>query len=486
MRVLKYLSILLPLAAGTAAGTHAGGGCFAVCAAEAAGTQGRYTSVSSVPEDVKPIFCDALKDPAMYEQHKFESYKMLIGGHNGWIFRSETDFRTDFSLSPEAVDNLKEMNDIFRRRGMELVILLTPTRAMMHPAHIPADVARKYKFGDGDAAWKSYEKTVAEMRKLGIDVVSIERPKAEQPFFYKRDHHWNPDGAHAAARAVAAHVKRMPQYETIPRMKFATEELGPFDLEGVSKKVFKKLCNTEQPTEAIVKTSTQRADTAAAQSDLFGDTAEPEIVLLGTSNSTMEPSFSNFEGFLKEALGADVLNMSVSGGGLDTAMIAYLNSEHYRKKPAKIAIWELPSYYDISKQMNFFREALPAAYGLCDGKTVAERKGVPVDDKSIVALDKLGGKKISGGNYYLSLDFDTPVGKSFVADLRYEKNRDRFRFQRGGRIPSDETFFVSLRDDKKEYLNKVILTVPEEIQGKKVDVRLCRKKENEKGFRFFR
>ena len=437
---------------------------------------GKYANADVTPaEDVKSIFCAALQDPAQYDQNKFDSYKMLVSGNDGWIYRSDTDFRSDFSLSPEALDHLEEVARTFKARGMELVILLTPTRGMMHPAHIPGDVAQKYEFTDVDQAWKSYNQAVSSLRKLGIHVVSIERPPAEESFFFKRDHHWNPDGAHASAKAVAAYIKTLPIYESVTKVSFSTADLGPHEVEGASKKVFKKLCDTNQPTESIIKTATERSQAAAAQSDLFGDVAEPEVVLLGTSNSTMEPSFSNFEGFLKAALSADVLNMSVSGGGLDTAMIAYLNSDFYQRKPAKIAVWELPSYYDISKQMNFFREAIPAAYGSCAGRAVMERKAVPVNDKSIVAIDQLTAEKITGKDYYLALKFKNPVGKSFVADLRYAKNRDRFRFQRGGRIPSDDDFFVSLRDDKKEYLSKVILTVPEEVIGNEVDVAICKK-----------
>jgi alginate biosynthesis protein AlgX len=429
----------------------------------------------SFQEDISLIFCEAMGQEKLYDENNFDSYKMLIPGKKDWIFRSQSDLRSDFALTDEALDHMEELNNVFRSRGIQLVILLTPTRGLMHYDFIKEEDRRKYGLGNINAAWKSYWRSIESMRNRGIHVVGIERAPADEPFFYKRDHHWNPDGAQKAAQALAQYIQKMPAYDMIEKAEYITRDDGTHDFYGVSKKVFRKLCNSKQPPERIVKRITERTSAANDQSDLFGDVKNPEIVLLGTSNSTMEPSFANFEGFLKEELSADILNMSVSGGGLDTAMISYLNSDFYRDSPAKIAIWEIPSYYDISNQDYFFREATAAAYGSCDKNMIAERKDAVLEDPSFLALDKLSSHKVSGDNYYVKVNFSKPVEKSFHVDLRYVKNRDKYRFQRSGRYPYDKQFYVSLREDKKEYLDKIVLTVPPEIQGSTVSVQLCEK-----------
>jgi alginate biosynthesis protein AlgX len=427
-------------------------------------------------EDITPIFCSALGNEEMYSQNSYGSYKLLIPGKNGWIFRTQSDFKSNFALSRQTLNNFDEFNQALKKKNIELVILMTPTRGLMHSEFIPQEQIKSQNF-NVNAAWENYWDSIETLRDRGLHVAGVERIAPGTSFFYKRDHHWNPDGAQKSAKVLADYIKKLPVYRDIEKIQYATSENGTHDFFGVSKKVFKKLCNTKQPPERIIKKTTERVNAAAGQDDLFGDTKEPQIVLIGTSNSTMEPSFANFEGFLKEELSADILNMSVSGGGVDTAMISYLNSDSFRDTPAKIAIWEIPAYYELSTQNNFFREIVAAANGSCDGKAIAELKDTPIDEASMTALDKLADKKITGDDYYARVNFSRPMSKPFHFDLRYMKNRDKYKFQRAARYPHDGQFFLTLRNDKKEYLDKVVLMFPPEAIGNSISMQIC-KKEN--------
>jgi alginate biosynthesis protein AlgX len=426
-------------------------------------------------EEVQALFCPAMKDETLYDKNNFDSYKMLVPGNGGWIFRSESDFRNDFSIPDDTLDDLEELSDAFKAHGTELVMLITPTRALMHSQYITDEDKKKYDLRNMDKVWKSYWNGIESIRNRGITVVGVERPAPETPFFYRKDHHWNPYGAQLSAKALAATIKKLPAYKDIEKIEYATREDGAYDFYGVSKKVFKRICDTRQPPERIVKKVTERKSTAEGQDDLFGDSKQPEIVLMGTSNSTMEPSQANFEGFLKEELSADIINMSVSGGGLDTAMISYLNSEAFHKNPAKIAIWEIPGYYDLSNHKKFFREAIPATYGSCESNPVVLAKDKKIEEKTMIALEKLASRKISGSDYYLNVGFNTPMTEPVTLDLRYVKNRDKYKFDRSGRYPSDGQFYVALQDGKKENLEKVVLNLPEEAKGKTVSVMICKK-----------
>lgn len=425
--------------------------------------------------DVDALFCPGMCDEALYDKYGFDSYKMLVPGKGGWIFRSAIAFRADFSISDEALDSLEDLNDALKAHGTDLVMLITPTRAMLHSQYITDGDKKKYGLRNIDKIWKSYWNGIESIRARGITVVGVERPSPEMPFFYLKDHHWNSYGAQLSAKAAAAAVRKIPAYKGIEKVEYVTREDGTYDFYGVSKKVFKRICGTRQPPERIIKKVTERKSAAVGQDDLFGEIKQPEIVLLGTSNSTMEPSMANFEGFLKEELSADVMNMSAPGGGLDAAMISYLNSEDFRTRPAKIAIWEIPGYYDISNHKKFFREAIPAAYGSCEANPVAIVKDKPVKDKIMIALEKLASRDITGSDYYLSVGFSAPVAGPVTLDLRYVKNRDRFKFDRSHRYPHDGQFYVALQDGKKENLEKVVLKLPGEARGKTVDVMLCKK-----------
>lgn len=428
-------------------------------------------------EEVQALFCTGMQDESLYDKHGFDSYKMLVPGMNGWIFRSESDFRNDFTIPDEKLDDLEELSRTLRAHGTELVMLVTPTRGLVHSQYITDADKKRYGLTDIDKIWKSYWSGIESIRSRGIHVVGIGKPGPEMPFFYRKDHHWNPYGAQQSARAIAEYVKKLDVYAEIPKVEYTTYEDGVYDFYGVSKKVFKRICDTRQPPERIIKKITEKASVAEGADELFGDTSQPEIVLLGTSNSTMEPSMANFEGFLNESLSADILNMSVSGGGLDTAMISYLNSEQFKSRPAKIAIWEIPGYYDLSNHDRFFREAIPATYGSCENNPVASSKGRKITEKTIIGLDKLAGRGISGKDYYLSLNFSAPITEPLTVDFRYVKNRDKYKFDRSGRYPHDGTFYVALHPEKKEQLEKIVLNFPDEAKGKTVDIILCRKDE---------
>jgi DUF1680 family protein len=67
------------------------------------------------------------------------------------------------------------------------------------------------------------------------------------------------------------------------------------------------------------------------------------------------------------------------------------------------------------------------------------------------------------------------VNEPVTLDLRYVKNRDKYKFDRSGRYPSDGQFYVALQDGKKENLEKVVLDLPEEAKGKTVSVMICKK-----------
>jgi len=431
-----------------------------------------YAVAADTDEDISSIFCKDMAKAETYEEKQFESYKMLIPGDDGWIFRTETDLISDFTFTREGVQNMRDLNQAFESRGIKLVFFMTPTRGLVHGQHISDEDKKRFGFTNINKAWENYTSAINDLRKEGLDVVGVQRQKSDESFFYKRDHHWNANGARISAGELANYIKNMSEFQDIEKVSFVTKDGEDDKFMGVSKKVFKKICNTNQPAENIQRKYTERAVETAGQQDLFGDVKSPEIVLMGTSNSTMEPSYANFEGFFKEALVADVLNMSVSGGGLDTAMLAYFNSNDYKQNPAKIAVWEVPSYYQVSNHGKFFREAIPAAYGSCSNPVV-EAKGVRLDDKTTIAMSKLADHKIHGRDYYLNVRFSKPVLKPFSVEFLNLKNREKHRFHHSNRYAIEKDFFLRLENDKDNALDKVIITVPKELFGLTADMRIC-------------
>lgn len=424
--------------------------------------------------DISGIFCDDLAKEDIYDKNKFEAYKMLVPGTDGWIFRTSRDLSSRFSLDFKTRTAILAMQRALEKKGIEFAMIFVPTRGMVHYDKIRPEDREKFGFTDIDAIWASYNNLIREAQSVGIHIVGIDRANTGPDFFYKRDHHWSQAGAHQAAKELARYIRPLPAYETLKKTEFTTKNTVPYNFNGASDKVFSKICKTAQPPEHIIKTITAPVAVAEEKNDLFGDTLEPEVVLLGTSNSKMEPSFSNFEGFLKEELQTDILNMSVSGAGIDTAMIAYLNTDHYKKGKARLLIWEVPGYYDLEKQLRFFRQAMPAISNDCGAQSVAHAENIKLIKNNTLVLDGLAGQKITGDGYYVYLKFSAPVKKPFSADLQYVNDRDQYKLKRSGRYPHDGEFYFTLKNSKKDNLDKLILQIPAEMNGLSVDAKICK------------
>ncbi|MCH1275336.1 alginate O-acetyltransferase AlgX-related protein, partial [Pseudomonas aeruginosa] len=72
-----------------------------------------------------------------------------------------------------------------------------------------------------------------------------------------------------------------------------------------------QLCGNSYATQYVVRFETEPVG-ASDSGDLFGDGGNPQVALVGTSNSG--PAY-NFAGFLGEFSGADILHNAVSRGG---------------------------------------------------------------------------------------------------------------------------------------------------------------------------
>lgn len=403
-------------------------------------------------------FCSALSDNGTYKG-RYSAYEKLVEGKDNWVFRSKSEFKSSFFADSISKRMLKQFQDALARNGTELVILYPPTRGMMH--------AEAAQFPERDKAWEEYQKTIRELDEDGIHVIGMARPPAGTSFFYKRDHHWNVVGAKAAAQAIASKITLMDVYPVLAKKTFETKRLPQMNYEGTFSKVLKDVCKTTLPPEAVVPEETVPAEGATTEEDLFGDSAEPEVVLVGTSNSTPQV-YANFDGALRQALSADVLNVSVAGAGVDNPMLAYLNSDHYRDKKARLIIWEVPGYYNFNALRRFLRQATPEATGVCE-KPVTQVKGPLVEGEPI--MKDLEGFNIAGGEYYLALTFAKPVKNDFKIKFSFPDKEDVYAMSYEERTGALDTYFVSLRNKHKVYLEDITL---EGVDENTVLVAICK------------
>lgn len=390
--------------------------------------------------------CPEASDPGRYDTKMLSSYRTLVQGSDGWLFRSEADLLELFGPTQLGLARMSDLRQALRRRGTELVIVMQPPRGLMH-----LDKLKNSSFPyNAGVARASYERTLRDLRAAGFVVPALERllsAKNTNRYFWRTDHHWTPEGTRLTAQIVAEAIRRMPQYKHLRKQKFVSRREGVLARGGTLGTAAAALCGYQTPKQYVPRYVTEAADEGGSSADLFGDESAPEVTLIGTSNS--EPTY-NFSGFLSEYLQADVLNAAVVGGGIDGALLTYLPSDEFRKNPPRILIWEMEHYHDLDDLMTY-RQALPLLDDGCNGREALLDREVMLKQGNNEVLFNGGGsvRPIRGRDYILDLQFADPAVRELRGIVWYTSgNKDKLRIEHATRGPSRKGRFVTeLRSD---------------------------------------
>ena len=150
-----------------------------------------------------PFVCDALSDPQLYQDGAMSGMRQLVSGKPYWFFRTDVDLQEDFPVSAMARGELGELVEILREKDLQLVVMLQPTRGLMHADQLVQPWRGRYPLTD---VRRSYLRKAELFRDLGAMVADME-PVLEKvdggEYFFRRDHHWTPAGADVSAYQVA-------------------------------------------------------------------------------------------------------------------------------------------------------------------------------------------------------------------------------------------------------------------------------------------
>ncbi|MFW9338755.1 alginate biosynthesis protein AlgX, partial [Glaesserella parasuis] len=199
----------------------------------------------------------------------------------------------------------------------------------------------------------------------------------------------------------------------------------------------------------------------AGDGDLFGDSGNPEITLVGTSHSGKN---YNFGGFLQEYLSADVLNVAFPGGGLEGSMLQYLGSEDFQKRPPKILIWEFSPLYRLDQE-TIYRQMMALLDNGCEGKPAVMSASTTLKpgNNEVLVNGKNGIKDIRNGSNQIDIRFDDTSVKVLQARLWYMNGRhEDLKIEKPETSDTDGRFAFELREDE-DWADQQLLAL--EIQG---------------------
>lgn len=264
-----------------------------------------------------------------------------IIGRDGWLFTAEElEVHETFAANiQDAAARIAEVRDELAGKEVRLIVAVVPDKADIYEDRLglerPALIRQRM------ARFNGY------LDQIGIDRIdaaaALRAASAAGETFMRDDTHWSPLGARAVAQAIG---RRLGGAD-IARVNVETTAKAerPFDGDLLSFVPTGPFRGYFGPAQQTIRQFDTTVETAGG---LFGDAAV-DIVLVGTSYSA-KPEW-HFEGFLKQALSADVLNMSAEGQGPFAPMDAFLASDVLKNTPPKLVIWEIPVRY-ISKDLN--------------------------------------------------------------------------------------------------------------------------------------
>lgn len=263
----------------------------------------------------------------------------VLIGSDGWLYTSE-----DFLFYPDWKEALSEKvelavqaNDTLAAYGINLVVVVIPDKSRVYPEHLAGYSYPSYNLS-------RYENFMTELVENDVSVVNLLEAmleaKDKAPVFLRTDTHWTPFGAKVAAGVLSDTIKAEELLPSLGSTTFYLEEgtrlahegdllnylpLGGFDL-------------GPEPDTIIERAYTHR--------DSGGGLFEQQIIpitLVGTSYSA-NPTWQ-FEGALKEELGADVLNYADEGLGPVIPLENFLDDLPGMSNTPELVIWEVPERF---------------------------------------------------------------------------------------------------------------------------------------------
>ncbi len=293
---------------------------------------------TSIKAEETPLLCKEAQSKQAYTEKHLKNYHNLRDGVPGWIYRSH-DLKTEFSPDDKTLNKLADFAKKLKSTGTQLMIVPIPVRGIVHPKML-GNIDYDYV-----TARINYIEFVKQLRKINILVPPIENlfPKKHIKYLvFKRDPRWNTYAAHKVAKMAAKTIYKNPEYQSLPKVLYESKVIGKNEIEGKYQKVASEICKTSYPVESYHVFSTKRVKNLESSVQ----NANAQVVLVGTGNSKSNHD-SNFDGFLRQYLKADVDNKAINGGDYKQAMASYLRSAGFKKNPPKFLIWEFPSYYRL-------------------------------------------------------------------------------------------------------------------------------------------
>lgn len=301
------------------------------------------TALDRRVEESYPWRPAALAGLSAFRYLVFRDLPDLVVGRDGFLFTvEEVERRSDEAqLLAERIDEIVALSRRVEEQGGVPIVLLLPSKARVNAEYLP----RKYR---NHVLNPRFDRALAELADAGVEVIDPREALRALPpgeGFFRRDTHWTPRGAAAAAHEIAAVLASPAFSDTLngaPSTRYEALPGEPIEVPG-------DLMNflpvgalrgaLGLPAERAIEPRYAR-ETAGV--GLFGALEIP-VLLTGTSYSADERWA--FALRIGADTSFDVLNLAESGEGPFAPMRRLLDERRITEYGARIVVWEIPERY---------------------------------------------------------------------------------------------------------------------------------------------
>jgi alginate biosynthesis protein AlgX len=396
------------------------------------------------------------------------SFGFLTPGNNGYLL-----YAGDFSPNNFAIDGRTQyygqLDQALKSKGIQLIVSPLPSRTIVYPEVLDKNQPLQSTYST-DVARENYKKSFQRLTDLGLHTTDLLSTAIKQRqmddsknLYFARDYHWTSEGARLYAQATAREVMKFEAYNSLKKEKFTNTYVRSENAESRLAYLLQTVCGTKTPPEKINVYETTREG-----GNLLGDDSYP-VVMIGSSYSA-ELKY-NFEGFLKEALGSNVLNAAVSGGGYNASLEAYFLGKEYATQKPKFLIWEFAASMTPWDQ-TALREIIPSVYGDCTSSTAILEHKTSLQGPTTVLRNT--GAKVDVNKDFVSLKFTDKTLLNFDLNLKFDDGQqETLKISRSDRIANEGQFYLKLASEFKGNLSEVTVNPGKKTQSE-VSAKICR------------
>ena len=394
-------------------------------------------------------------------------------GQDGTVFNTGAISYGKFEMATDAAPYLRRFISALNSRGTEVVMLPIPVLGFTRAGQLDAAEIEGTPFAQVDKpdylpkALAYHAATVASLQASGALTVDFMLAALEAlqknpdiKLFFKQDAHWRPEAAELAAQAIADRLKKD---RPALAKQLATDNYKLVNKGDIAREIFGWNVRIKLDCPSVAwQPLTELYPNVEAElegGDLLDDRPVP-ILLAGTSYSSQTYSLG-FAEYLRHALGADVLNMSLNAGGAVTGLLNYYTDRKIGEPDPKLLIWELPSASvatktDTSLTAINMRQLLPLV--TINPKKIDEVDVTAAPEVAVSAPLGLAGHEKS----FVRITFADYKARTLNLSLGYSSGDEKLQL-----VKERTTTFgsYSIELDGNSPLQNIKLSLPKDAQG---------------------